>query len=51
MININTKYLVVSSSYTKDAKHVVDVLKYIKYYFNIEDVRGDYDRAFVETNF
>jgi hypothetical protein len=28
MININTKYLVVSSSYTKDAKYVVDVLKY-----------------------
>jgi hypothetical protein len=47
MINTNTKYLVVSSSYTKDAKHVVDVLKYIKYYFNIEHVKGDYDRALV----
>jgi hypothetical protein len=47
MININTKYLVVSSTYTEDAKHVVDVLKYIKYYFNVEHIRGDYDVAFV----
>jgi hypothetical protein len=46
MININTKYLVVSSSYTKDAKHVIEVLKYMKYYFNIEYIRGDYDTAF-----
>jgi hypothetical protein len=47
MININTKYLAISSNYTKNAKHVVNVLKYIKYYFNIEYVRGDYDSAFV----
>jgi hypothetical protein len=38
---------VISSSYTKDAKHLVDVLKYIKYHFNIEHVRCDYDRVFV----
>jgi hypothetical protein len=47
MININTKYLVISSSYSKDTKHVVNVLKYIKYHFNIEHVKGDYDKAFV----
>jgi hypothetical protein len=47
MININIKYLVVSFGYTKDAKHIVDVLKYIKYYFNIEHVKGDYGRCFI----
>jgi hypothetical protein len=47
VININTKYLVVSSSYTKNAKHVVDVLKYMKHYFKIEHVKGDYEKAFV----
>jgi hypothetical protein len=41
MININTKYLVVSFSCTKNAKHVVDVLKYMKHYFNVEHVKGD----------
>jgi hypothetical protein len=36
-----------SSSYTKNAKHVVDVLEYMKRYFKIENVKGDYDKAFI----
>jgi hypothetical protein len=46
MININTKYLVVSSTYTIDIDYVIKVLKYMKYNFNIEHIRGDYDTAF-----
>jgi hypothetical protein len=46
-INFNTKYLVVSWNYIKNAKHVIEVLKYIKHHFYIEHVRGDCDRIFV----
>jgi hypothetical protein len=49
MININTKYLVVSSSYTKNANYVIEVLKYMKYNFNIKHIREDYDTAFAAT--
>jgi hypothetical protein len=49
MININSKYLVVFSSYIKDAKHVIEILKYIKYYFCIDHVREDYHTTFITT--
>jgi hypothetical protein len=47
LINLNTKYLVVSSNFHKDADHVVKVLKDLKSEYNINSIRGDYDKAFV----